>query len=249
MGLAVGDVDGDGDPDLGVTNFDVETNTLYRNLGGLQFEDASLPTGFGLPSFNLLGFGLVLVDFDLDGNLDFYAADGHIFESPRRADTSYAQTDLLLLGDGAGHFLPARCGPAFETAMVGRGLAVADYDNDGDPDLAISNSAGPAQLLANEQAAGTQARRWVGVRLMGRAPNTAAVGARVRLRTPAGEQVRWVLAGDSYQSSSERRVQFGLGESVPAAAEAPLEVEVRWPSGRVVRVVGVREGDYSIVVE
>jgi hypothetical protein len=248
MGLAVGDVDGDGDPDLGVTNFDVETNTLYRNLGGLQFEDASLPSGFGLPSFNLLGFGLVLADFDLDGDLDFYAANGHIFEAPRRADTSYAQTDLLLLGDGAGHFVPARCGPAFETALVGRGLAAADYDNDGDPDLAISNSAGPAQLLANEQEAETVARRWVGVRLQGQGPNTEAVGARVRLRSAAGEQVRWVVAGDSYQSSSERRVLFGLGASAVDAQQS-VEVEVRWPSGRVVRVVGVPEGTYSTVFE
>ncbi len=108
MGLAVADFDLDGDPDLAVTNFDVETNTLYRNAGpgsGLLFEDVSATAGFGQPSFNLLGFGIVAEDFDRDGALDVYVANGHIFASPRRDNTEHRQRNLLLRGrpgDAAG---------------------------------------------------------------------------------------------------------------------------------------------------
>ncbi len=241
MGIAVGDVDGDGRPELMVTNFDVETNTLYRNLGEGMFEDASLPSGFGLPSFNLLGFGIVVEDFDLDGDLDAYIANGHIFEKPGRDTVSYAQEDLLLLGDPAGRFAPARCGAAFAAAFVGRGLAAADYDNDGDADLAVSNSGGPLQLLRNEAEG---AGRWLGVHLRGHPPNTEAVGARVTLVTDRRRQVRWILAGDSYQSSSERRVRFGLRPDESARA-----LELRWPEGSLQEVPVDREGVYWEVVQ
>ena len=91
MGLAVVDDDGDGDPDLLVTNFDVETNTLYRNEGDGFFTDRSAESGFGLPSFNDLGFGLVAEDFDLDGRIDTYSGNGHIFEQPQRRNVNYRQ--------------------------------------------------------------------------------------------------------------------------------------------------------------
>ncbi|HUP43603.1 MAG TPA: FG-GAP-like repeat-containing protein, partial [Thermoanaerobaculia bacterium] len=113
MGLAAADFDGDGDPDLAVTNFDVETNTLYENLGGMQLADRSAASGFGPPSFNLLGFGLVAADLDGDGELDAYVANGHIFERPNRPEIGYAQRDLILLGDGRGRFRALRC-PALE---------------------------------------------------------------------------------------------------------------------------------------
>jgi hypothetical protein len=223
MGVAAGDVDGDGDPDLAVTNFDVETNTLYRNLGGMRFEDVSAETGFGVPSFNLLGFGIVLADLDLDGDLDGYVANGHIHENPKREGVSHAQRDLLLLGDGSGRFRPAVCGPALEEARVGRGLAPADYDDDGDVDLLIVDSGGPLQLLRND-APGTG--RFVGVSLDGRRPNTHGVGSRVVLETRRGRQVRWAAAGTSYQSTGDSRILFGL-----AGDDAALRIEVTWPSG------------------
>jgi len=223
MGVAVGDIDGDLDPDLVVTNFDVETNTLYRNLGGMVFEDMSAASGFAVPSFNLLGFGDVLADLDLDGDLDAYITNGHIYENPARETIRYRQPDLLLLGDGRGGFRTAKCGPVFESREVGRGLAAGDYDNDGDIDLVIVNNAGPLQLLRND----VSGRRWVGVRLRGKPPNGDAVGARVLLVTERGRQVRWVMAGDSYQSASDRRLLFGL-----AAGDRPLRVEVTWPWGQ-----------------
>ena len=240
MGLAVGDLDGDGDPDLVKSNFDVELNTFYQNLGALMFEDVSARSGFGPPSFNLLGFGIVLADLDRDGDLDAYVANGHILDKPLRESVTHAQRGLLLLGDGKGHFREQRCGPAFERAEVGRGLAVADYDNDGDPDLAILNNGGPLQLLRNDGAGG----QWLGLRLRGRAPNTGAVGARVNLTTDTGRQVRWRLAGDSYQSSSDPRVLFGLPRS-----DRVRTLEIVWPHGTPTVLEKVALGAYTTVAQ
>ncbi|MCP3978032.1 MAG: CRTAC1 family protein [bacterium] len=238
MGLALGDVDGDLDPDLVVSNFDVETNTLYINLGRALFEDASAHSGFGTASFNLLGFGTVMADFDLDGNLDVYVANGHIYETPPRDSVTYEQPDLLLMGNGRGDFRRASCGSAFDTRLVGRGLAAADYDNDGDVDLALVNSGGPLQLLRNDGARGN----WIGVELEGPPPNTRGVGARIVLRQGGREQVRWVVAGDSYQSSSDKRALFGLGDA--RRSSEPIEVEVVWPDGESTRHDELQPGSY-----
>lgn len=238
MGIAVGDTDGDLDPDLAVTNFDVETNTLYRNLGNMLFEDVAAASGFGLPSFNLLAFGIVLVDLDLDGDLDFFVANGHIFEQPERENVTHAQRAQILLGDGDGRFSELRCPFLDERQRVARGLAAADFDNDGDPDLAILENGGPATLLEN----GARGA-WVGLALRGTSPNTEAVGARVALATDHGRRVRWILAGDSYQSSSDRRALFSLGES---SAEA---LEITWPSGRIRRLVKPPPSGYLVVPE
>ena len=243
MGIAVGDVDRDGDPELAVTNFDVESNTLYENLGGLQFADVSAASGFGLPSFNLLGFGIVFADLDLDGDLDAYIANGHIFEEPRRANVTYAQPDLMLAGDGAGGFRDAACPWLAREPRVGRGLAAADYDNDGDPDLAELNNDGPLSLWRNGQRGG----RWLGVILAGRRPNTQGVGARLTLAragaSPPSRDIRWLLAGDSYQSASDKRILFGLGEGGAG------ELEVHWPSRRRQRFLEPPPGRYLTVYE
>jgi hypothetical protein len=247
MGLALGDVDRDGDVDLAVSNFDVETNTLYANTGPMSFEDVSASTGFGPPSFNLLGFGAVLQDFDRDGNLDYYVTNGHIFEKPARADLGWEQRDLLLLGTEDGRFVERQCGPAFEARHVGRGLAAADYDDDGDIDLAVANNGGPLQLLRNDGAGGS----WVGLVLHGAGKNTAAIGARVELVVSGRTQLRWVTAGDSYQSTSDPRVLFGW-----PGDDRPSKLTIRWPSGGLLEVPGsrleprryhsVREADGSI---
>ena len=242
MGLAVGDVDGDGDADLAVSNFDVETNTLYVNAGAMFFDDASAGTGFGPPSFNLLGFGVVLGDLNRDGWLDFYVTNGHIFEKPERADLGWRQRDLMLLGDGRGRFREARCGAAFAGLQVGRGLAAADYDDDGDLDLAIVNNGGPLQLLRNDGAGG----RWAGFVLDGNAPNTGAVGARLTLHFDDGDAVRWVTAGDSYQSSSDPRILFGW-----TADRTPRSVSIVWRDGGSVELDGasLSSGSYHRIAE
>ncbi|MFP3942205.1 MAG: CRTAC1 family protein [Thermoanaerobaculia bacterium] len=242
MGLVAPDVDRDGDPDLAVTNFDVETNTLYENLGAMQFTDRSAASGFGVPSFNLLGFGIAAEDLDGDGVLDVYVANGHIFERPRRPEIDYAQRDLLLLGDGRGRFRELRCPVLEERPRVGRGLAVADPDRDGDPDLAVSNNGGPLQLLASDLPG--HAGGAVAVRLAGAGPNRQAVGAAVTLVTGAARRTRWVTAGDSYQSSSARTVLFSTPEE-----EAVRALEVRWPSGELLRLESPPAGKHLVVYE
>lgn len=251
MGLAVADFDVDGDPDLAVTNFDVETNTLYRNAGqasGMLFEDVSATTGFGQPSFNLLGFGILAEDFDRDGAFDVYVANGHIFASPRRDNTEHRQRNLLLrglAGAGRGRFVEARCAWAGEEPLVSRGAAAADFDNDGDADLAVTANDGPARLWRNDTP-GPAGAMWLGLELRGDSPNTQAVGA-VATLAGAGEQPparRWAIRGDSYQSSSGHRLRW----AVPAGS-GPLQLDLRWPSGHRTRILDPPAGIYLLVEE
>ena len=251
MGLVVADFDVDGDPDLAVTNFDVETNTLYRNAGqasGMLFEDVSATTGFGQPSFNLLGFGIVAEDFDGDGALDVYVANGHIFASPRRDNTEHRQRNLLLRGLAGvdrGRFAEARCAWAGEEPLVSRGAAAADFDNDGDADVAVTANDGPARLWRNDTRRPVAAM-WLGLELRGRSPNTQAVGA-VATLSGVGEQPparRWAVRGDSYQSSSGHRLRW----AVPADG-GPLQLDLRWPSGQRTRILDPSAGAYLVVEE
>ena len=225
MGVDAGDLDGDGLLDLVVANYENETNEHYRNLGSGVFEDVSVSSGFGLRHWSLVGFGLNLLDVDADGDLDAFIANGHVFEEPRRQGGAYAQKPLLMWNDGAGKFQAKPCGSAFDVALVGRGSAVADYDNDGDPDLAVSNSGGPLQLLRNDGRHG----HWLGVELQGRKSNREGVGARLTATLPSGRAlVRIVQAGSSYLSSSDPRVLFGLGEEAGVK-----KLTIHWPSGTV----------------
>jgi hypothetical protein len=245
MGVAMGDLDRNQRPDLVVTNFDVETNTHYANRGAMSFGDVSATSGLGPPSFNFLSFGIGVADLNLDGALDVYVANGHIFERPNRDNSEYRQRDQVLLGDGGGRFREARCAALDARATVARGLALADYDSDGDIDVALQENNGPAALLRNDAASAP----WLGVRLVGVGANSEAVGALVRLETSAGEHIRWVLAGDSYQSSSERRVLFNLGVDNQGVDERPIRLEVTWPSGRRTALGVNRSGSYLTLAE
>ncbi|MEZ5332986.1 MAG: CRTAC1 family protein [Thermoanaerobaculia bacterium] len=235
MGIGLGDLDGDGDPDLVVTNFDVETNADYRNEGGLLFEDVAAASGVGLPSFNRLGFGVVARDFDGDGALDLWIANGHIFERPARANVAYRQPAQLLRGDGRGRFEEVACAALAALPVVARGAAAADYDNDGRPDVAVGINGGPVQLWRNGLASGS----WLGVELRGERGNAEAVGAVVTLDAGGRRQRRWVLAGDSYQSWSDKRSLFGGSVGGPAEA-----LEITWPDGRRSRLLDPPPGRY-----
>ncbi len=258
MGVAIADFDLDGDPDLAVTNFDVETNTLYRNDGtaaGLLFADTSAVSGFGLPSFNLLGFGIVAEDFDRDGSLDVYVANGHIFTTPSRDNTSYRQRNLLLRGAGTGSFAEVRCDWTERDPLVSRGVAAGDFDNDGDGDLLVTANDGPVRLWRNDAAAPRGG--WLAVELRGSARNTQGVGAAVTLAAADGTRPerRWVLRGDSYQSSSGHRLRWaaasaGRGTTAGGAGAGGVRrLDVRWPSGDRTRIVDPPRDVYLIVEE
>ncbi len=228
MGVAAGDLDGDGRPDLFVTNLDFETNTFYRNLGGGLFEDATVASGLAGPSITRVGFGVTALDADNDGDLDLFVANGHILDNIALVNPtlSFAQRDQFFENDGAGRFTEvpeSTAGSWSAVATVGRAAAAGDVDNDGDLDLLVTACNGPARLLLNR--VGEQGR-WLGLRLLSRHGGRDAVGAQVRLVTDDGVQVAEVRAGSSYLSQDDPRLYFGLGEQRKVE-----RAEIRWPEG------------------
>lgn len=224
MGIALADLEPDGDPDLFVTNFSGEANTLYAMRRRGVFHDVSFPSGAGRPSIPLLGFGAVFADLDNDSDPDLCVTNGHVLDNAEVlfADASYRQSDGCFANRGGGRFEPSWTAAA---PSVGRGLAAGDFDGDGRVDLAASRSGEPAALFRNETPGGESAR----LLFVGRESNRDAVGAVVRLRRGETEQVFVATAGDSYLSTSSRVVHIGLGGS---GVPIPAEVLVRWPSGR-----------------
>jgi hypothetical protein len=229
MGIDAGDLDGSGRPSLFVTNFQQRPSMLYLNRGGLRFDDASYASGLGAPSLSRLKFGTVFFDADLDGNLDIAVANGHV--QPRSIQLHghpSEQEAQLFLGGGRGRFrdVSSQAGAYFRERYVGRGLAWADYDNDGRPDLAFSHLGGPLALLHNE----TETKNhWLTLELVGdgKKSNRNAIGARVEIEYGGRRQVRFVNGGGSYLSANDRRVLAGLG-----TADRAERVVVTWPSGR-----------------
>ncbi len=229
MGTDFGDYDGDGDLDIVVTNLDLENNNLYRNNGDGTFTDVALAAGVGGPSYLHVGFGAEFLDYDNDADLDLFVVNGHIIDNIAlyRDHLTYPQLNLFMENDGAGRFVDrtAVLGADLGEKRVGRGLAVADYDRDGDLDLALSRCGQEGVLLRNERAS---ERAWLQIDLRGTRSNRFGVGARVEVRAGGRTQIEEVRAGSSYLSQSDLRLHFGLGEA--ARAE---QVRVLWPSGAV----------------
>ena len=227
MGVDVADYDLDGWPDIVMTNFQWESNTLYRNLGNGLFRDVSVDVQIGASSFDRLAFGINFFDYDSDGDDDLYVANGHIDEDIERFDpqASYAQRDQLYRNEGDGRFsdISDEAGPAFAAAHVGRGSATADYDNDGDVDIFVLNTAEAALLMRNDSA---ERGHWLGVALRGSASNRDAYGARVEVWSGARRWAREKRSASSYLSQSDPRLHFGLG-----AQSRVDSVVVYWPGG------------------
>ncbi len=242
MGVACGDADGDGLPDLAKTNFYGESTTLYRNLDRGAFVDATTSSGLAAPTRQSLGFGVAFLDADADGRPDLATANGHI--NDLRPEAPWKMPAQLLLGAGGGRFVDAggRAGPPWGVPRLGRGLAVGDLDNDGRADLLIVSQDTPLAYLHNR----TRGGRSVTLRLVGRGPgsNRDAVGARVALVAGGRRQVAFRSGGGSFQSASDARLHIGVG-----AADRVDSIEVTWPSGRVDRHVGLAAGGGYLVVE
>jgi hypothetical protein len=239
MGTDFGDYDGDGHLDLFVANHELEMHTLFRNLGGGLFEDVTSRSGIGLATLPFVGFGTVFLDYDNDGDLDLAIVNGHVLNNSGhfRPGSREAQRKLLFRNDGNGRFTEVGpvSGPGFALEAVGRGLAAADIDNDGDLDLLVTNNGGQAELLRND--GGTENNALL-VRTVGTRSNRDGIGARLRLTAGGTTQVREVKAGSSYLGQSDIRVHFGLGR-----ASQIDQLEVRWPAGGtdVVRNVSVNQ--------
>lgn len=237
MGTDCADVDGNGLPDIFVTNFSEELNTLYQNQGDGLFEDATSRAGLG-SGLVPLGFGTKMFDADNDGDLDMHVTNGHVIDNVTlyRPSLSYAQKDLLYENVG-GRFrdVTAQAGIALQVARVGRGLAVADYDNDGHLDVVISTLNQRPVLLQNR---GVRAGNWIMIRAKGRKSNAFGLGATVTLETAGGRHVREINNVASYLSSHDVRLHVGLG-----GAKIIQQIEVLWPSGvrQVLKAIAVNQ--------
>ena len=227
MGVDVADYDNDGDPDLYVTNFYGETNTLYRNDGPWQFADATVEAGLAAPTIPLLGWGTHFFDADLDGDQDLFVANGHVYPQVDVTETGarYAQPNQLFRGDGQGHFsdATAAAGPGLAVVKVSRGSCTGDYDGDGDTDVFVVNLNDTPTLLRNDT---PEPGNWIAVRLAG-PDHRPVAGSRVQLYSVAGQQMQTLNSAAGYLGSSESVLRFGLGTADNA------RLRVTWPDGSV----------------
>jgi hypothetical protein len=244
MGVAVGDYDRSGFPSVLITNFSSEMLALYHNEGNGLFVDEAPRSAVGRSSLLTLGFGCFFYDYDLDGWLDIFVANGHIEQGIERIQSKirYAQPPHLFRNAGGGKFeeVTKTMGAAFNKPLVARGAAHGDFDNDGDLDIVMTTNDGPAVLLRNDGAT----NRSVRLRLVGTRSNRDGLGAVVTVKVGNETQTAMAQSGSSYLSQSERTLTFGVGK-----AQSVDSVEVRWPSGRTDRLSGVKTGNIVTIQE
>jgi enediyne biosynthesis protein E4 len=229
MGTDAADIDDSGWPSLVIGNFTNESMALYKDDASGLFVDESARSGIAPMTVQSLTFGCFFMDYDLDGRLDIVAANGHVSDDIAVVQPTlrYAQPMGLYRNIGNRKFedVSAKLGVAIKKPVVGRGLAYADFDNDGDLDLVITANNGPARLLRNDNANQNDVLR---VKLIGTKSNRDAIGARVTLTGAGAPLTRMVKGGSSYLSQSELPLTFGLGK--PGTAKS-LRLEILWPSG------------------
>ena len=250
MGIDAADYDGSGRDSLVIGNFSNEMLALYHNEGrGLFIDDAAM-SGIGQPSLLTLAFGCFFFDFDLDGVLDIFVANGHVENDINRVQPSvtYAQPPHLFRGLGGGRFEPigGRSGADLQRPLVARGAAYADFDGDGDLDIAVAANNGPPVLLRND---GGNSYGWLRLRLVGRGKsNRDAVGAVVRLKAGSITGTRTVRSAASYASQSELELTFGLGPARHGDSPS-VDLQITWPDGTQQPVLGIEPGRLHVIEE
>jgi len=227
MGVDAGDYDGSGTESLVIGNFSNEMINLYHNEGGFFIDDAPI-ANIGIVSLLTLTFGCFFFDFDLDGKLDIFTANGHLENEINlvQSEVTYKQSPHLFRNIGKSKFVDvANQSADLMEPIVGRGAAYGDIDNDGDWDLLVTNCNGIPRLFRNEN---KTAHNWIKIRLIGEKSNRDGIGSRVKITTESGTQERTLRSGSSYCSQSELSIIFGLGNDKKIS-----QLDVNWPSGQV----------------
>jgi enediyne biosynthesis protein E4 len=244
MGVDAADYDRSGYPSVLITNFANQMLALYHNEGNGLFVDEAPRSPIGRASLLTLGFGCFFFDYDLDGWLDIFVANGHIEKDIERIQPriKYAQPPHMFRNNGKGTFaeVTQSLGAAMLQPRVGRAAAYGDFDNDGDLDIVMTTNGGPAVLLRNDGVTNHSLR----IRLEGTRSNRDGFGAVVRVTAGGETQSQMLRSGSSYLSQSERILTFGLGTRTQADA-----VEIRWPSGQVDKMANVKTGGVVAIKE
>jgi hypothetical protein len=223
MGIACGDADGDGWLDLYVSHYHRQGNTFYRNQQRLSFRDHTAAMSLLVPSLPYLGFGCEFFDYDNDGWLDLYVSNGHVL-GPNYPDWKMKPQLYRNLNGERFDEVTGSAGPYFQGEYLGRGSAVADYDNDGAADFAVSHLDQPIALLRNTVSSRGNS---IGFRCIGAVSNRDGVNATITLHLGDRTLTRQVIGGGSYQSAPDYRGLVGIGDRASVD-----RIELKWPSGK-----------------
>ena len=244
MGTDFGDYDNDGWLDLTVSNYQTETNTVYRNHDGTFFTDNTITSGIAEVTHGYLGWGIKFFDYDNDGYQDIFVANGHLMDNIAVLEkhVTYPQRNLLFRNLGDGRFANVRSetdGLALE--KVSRGAAIGDYDNDGDLDILVTNCNQRPDLLQN--AIGNR-NNWIQIQVVGQNSNRSGIGAKIKVVTGTHVQYWEVQTGGSYLSFHDLRAHFGVGK-----AERIDLLEIRWLNGHIDRGTHLSVNQRFLAVE
>jgi hypothetical protein len=248
MGIAIGDVDGNGRPDVFTTNFSSDTNTLHVNLDGTFFDDRTMQYGLGMISRPFLGWACRLYDFDHDGDEDLLIFNGHVYPQARRdtMDSEYEQPPLLFeRRDDRFVLVPPAVGGTFLAERHrDRAAVFGDLDDDGDIDVIVGELNGPLRVLRNDGAAGD----WLIVELCDErdgSKNRRGLGSGIELEATGRIQRRWIFSGGDFQSSSAPYAHFGLGPA--GGGPATVALRVIWPDGFEQRIDDITPRQHLVV--
>jgi hypothetical protein len=245
MGVAVCDFNHTGRFSIHVTNFEDQSNSLYRNDGGMNFTDAGDAAGIGQTTVPYMGWGTGCVDFNNDGWPDLFVVNGHVYPQvdSLQAGSKYSQRKLVFQNQGDGTFrdISNSVGAAVTIPQPSRGAAFGDLDNDGRIDVVVENIDGSPMILHNED---DSHNHWITIQLLGRRSNRLALGAKIRVVSGALSQIDEVRSGGSYLSQNDLRMHFGLG-----SANKVDRVEIRWPSGATQSLQNLAGDRFYVVKE